>query len=225
MAPLIQFPGPWSALVTLPVPPDREAVYRVLRLEERVLERDAELQTIPAFNRLLVTGSPKDWEPDAMQRALEEMAAAVLIETVSALVGAPEVILPACYDPELALDLQSLTTHTGLDASEIAELHASKAYTVLATGFAPGFAYLGDVDPQLAAPRLDSPRREVPAGSIGIADRRTGVYPSAGPGGWRIVGRVPESLFQDATARLTRFSPGQHVRFRAVSLNDFRAES
>lgn len=225
MAPLIQFPGPWSALVTLPVPPDREAVHRVLRLEERVLDRDGGLETIPAFNRLLVTGSPKDWEPQAMQLALEEMAAAVLNETFSAAGGAPEVILPACYDPEFGLDLESLAAHSGLDASEIGEVHASQLYTVLGTGFAPGFAYLGDVDRRLEAPRLDSPRRAVPAGSIGIADRKTGVYPSISPGGWRIVGRVPESLFQDAADRLTRFSPGQQVRFRPVSLNDFRAES
>ena len=221
---MIAFPGPVSALVTLPVAPDRDGIARVLRLERFARETLPGLQaTIPAFNRLLVEGVPRLWDPAEVRARLETGARA-------ALKGEPEapssatVTLPVCYDRDLAPDLESVGEIAGLAPAEVAGLHCGTTYLVLATGFAPGFAYLGDLDARIAAPRLPSPRARVPQGAVGIADRRTGVYPAEGPGGWRLVGRVPPSLFADAAERIARFSPGGSVEFRPIARRDYEAE-
>lgn len=221
---MITFPGPASVLVTLPVAPDRDGVARVLQLERSA--RDAlpgVRETIPAFNRLLVEGAPGTWEPGEVEATL-----ATLLE--QCLRGQPDrpradtVSLPVCYDPELAPDLEDVASRTGLSISEVARVHSAASYTVLATGFAPGFAYLGDLDDRLALPRRSSPRRRVETGSVGIADRRTGVYPAAGPGGWRLIGRVPPSRFEDAVERMARFEPGGTVELRPIARAAYEAE-
>jgi len=220
---VITFPGPVSALVTLPVPADREGVARVVGLERSARDALPDVRaTIPAFNRLLVEGSPATWDPEEVEARLSA-AAKECMEDVPEIETGDPVSLPVCYDPELAPDLEELATGAGLSVAAVARLHSGTPYTVLATGFVPGFAYLGDLDERIAMPRLATPRRRVEAGSVGIADRRTGIYPAAGPGGWRIVGRVPEPFFSDPTERISRFRPGGTVEFRAISRDAYEA--
>ena len=221
---MITFPGPVSALVTLPVSADRDGIARVLSLER--LARDAlpgVRATIPAFNRLLIEGSPSSWDPADIEAHLMAAAKECVLKVPEIETGDP-VSLPVCYDPELAPDLEDVSASAGLSVAEVARLHSRTTYTVLATGFAPGFAYLGDLDARIAMPRLPTPRRRVEAGSVGIADRRTGVYPVAGPGGWRIVGRVPSALFTDPTERISRFRPGGTVAFHMIDRDTYEAE-
>lgn len=221
---MITFPGPASALVTLPVAPDREGIARVLSLERFVQESLPGVRaTIPAFNRLLVEGAPSRWDPAEVTDRLEAGARAAL-GAVPETPRAATVSLPVCYDHDLAPDLEQVAARAGLAVREVARLHSERTYLVLATGFAPGFAYLGDVDARIATPRRPSPRARVPTGAVGIADRRTGVYPTDGPGGWRLVGRVPPTLFEDAAERIARFTPGGPVEFRAIGRKDYEAE-
>jgi KipI family sensor histidine kinase inhibitor len=221
---MIGFPAPCSALVTLPVLPDGEGIGRVLALEALVLRNlDGVTETIPAFNRLLISGSPDKWDPALVSHLLNQLIP-VSLEAIPAPVSGPTVELPTCYDPDLGEDLLDLAAQTGLTPGAVAKAHAGPEYRVLATGFAPGFAYLGDVDHRIAVARHGTPRPCVEAGSVGIADRRTGVYPSAGPGGWQLIGRVPKGLFADVTARIKRFEPGGTVRFRPIAPRDFVAE-
>lgn len=182
------------------------------------------LETVPAFNTLLIQGDVVGWDPDRVAALLPDLMEEAL---QAPLPGRPEsvVTMPACYDPELAPDLVALAGHAGLSLDDVAALHSKTEYTVLATGFSPGFAYLGDLDERLAMPRRASPRSMVEVGSIGIADRRTAVYPSSGPGGWQLVGRVPAALFRDAEERLARFEPGARVRFTPIDARAFEAES
>ncbi len=222
---MITFPGPVSALVSLPVPADREGIARILDLER--VARDAlpgVRATIPAFNRLLVEGSPSTWDPEEVEARLSAAAKECMAMAPEVEAG-DTVSLPVCYDPELAPDLEDVAAGAGLSAAEVARLHSGARYTVLATGFAPGFAYLGDVDARIALPRLRTPRRRVEAGSVGIADRRTGIYPTAGPGGWRIVGRVPPAFLADPTERISRFRAGGAVEFRAIGRDAYEAHS
>ncbi len=211
--------------MTLPLPPTGQTVLRVLHLEQMVLEWEPTLETLPAFNRLLVTGHPTDWDPAGVSARLDQLMARAVSGPLPEIPCAEAIALPACYDTAVAPDLAEVAGRTGMASSEVVRLHAEGRYTVLATGFAPGFAYLGDVASAMAVPRRTAPRQSVPAGSIGLADRRTGVYPSSGPGGWQLIGRVPPSLFADASERLTRFSPGQPVSFRVISLKDFEREA
>lgn len=221
---MITFPGPASALVTLPVEPDRDGIARVLSLERFARETVPGVRTtIPAFNRLLVEGAPNHWDPEKV-RARLDVGARRALEGEAEPPSTAGVTLPVCYDRELAPDLAEVAESAGLTPEEVVGLHAGATYLVLATGFAPGFAYLGDVDARIAVPRLASPRARVPVGAVGIADRRTGVYPAAGPGGWRLIGRVPSGLFADAAERIARFSPGGSVEFRRVGRKDYEAE-
>lgn len=222
---MIEFPGPRSALVSLPVTPNQDGIARVLSLERAALEALPGLRaTIPAFNRLLIEGAAKDWDPEHVEAVMGPLIERCLHETVS-LIDGPTISIPVCYDPDLAPDLSEVARVNELTNEEVARLHSGTVYTVLATGFAPGFAYLGDLDDQLAVPRRTSPRSRVEAGSVGLADRRTGVYPSAGPGGWQLIGRVPPSFFSDAQTRLTRFEPGGRVEFRPIVRHEYEAEA
>lgn len=220
---MITFPGPVSALVTLPVPADRDGIACVLGLERIARDTLQHLRaTIPAFNRLLIEGSPHSWDPEEVEALLLAAARECMTKTPEIQTGEP-VSLPVCYDPELAPDLEDVAASADLSVAEVARFHSGVTYTVLATGFAPGFAYLGDLDAGIAMPRLATPRRRVEAGSVGIADRRTGIYPAAGPGGWRVVGRVPEPFFADPTQRISRFRAGGTVEFRMIGRDAYEA--
>jgi inhibitor of KinA len=100
-------------------------------------------------------------------------------------------------------------------------LHSSIIYDVYAIGFAPGFAYLGNVDKRIAMPRKETPRQKIFKGSVGIADQQTAIYPSDSPGGWQIIGRTPISLIDYNDDKLTKFETGDKVKFNPISRADF----
>jgi inhibitor of KinA len=101
------------------------------------------------------------------------------------------------------------------------ELHASVEYLVYFLGFVPGFAYLGELPEGLVTPRLATPRKRVPAGSVGIAGNQTGVYPFATPGGWRLLGRTPIKMFRGDSDGLSLLSIGDRVRFAPIDAQRF----
>jgi inhibitor of KinA len=134
----------------------------------------------------------------------------------------PRIIeVPVVYGGECGPDLCETAALCRMSVERFIELHASVSYRVYFLGFSPGFAYLGEVLEEISAPRLSVPRREVPAGSVGIAGRQTGVYPAASPGGWRIVGRTPLRMFDAGREPMSLVSPGDRVRFRAVAGEEF----
>jgi inhibitor of KinA len=102
-------------------------------------------------------------------------------------------------------------------------LHTSVTYTVYFLGFVPGFAYLGELPQALATPRLDSPRRNTPPGSVGIAGNQTGVYPFSTPGGWRLIGRTPIAMFRPDRKAMSFLAIGDRVRFTPISAAQFAA--
>jgi inhibitor of KinA len=129
--------------------------------------------------------------------------------------------IPVCYGGEFGPDLQDVADSHGLTAERAIELHASTTYTVYFLGFAPGFAYLGEVAEELVTPRLATPRKSVPAGSVGIAGSQTGVYPISTPGGWRLLGRTPVAMFRPERAEMSLLSIGDRVRFSPISREQF----
>jgi len=109
----------------------------------------------------------------------------------------------------------------GMTAAQVIELHSSVEYLVYFLGFVPGFAYLGELPEELVTPRLATPRRKVPAGSVGIAANHTGVYPFATPGGWRLIGRTPVAMFRADRDGLSLLSIGDRVRFTPIEAERF----
>lgn len=122
--------------------------------------------------------------------------------------------IPVRYGGEQGPDLEKVARHAGLSVREVINRHASGVYEVLCLGFQPGFPYLHGLDPALYAPRRETPRSQIPAGSVAIGADRTGIYPSSSPGGWQIIGRTTLRLFDAANAESpTLLLPGDRVRF------------
>ncbi len=173
-------------------------------------KHSAIVDLVPAYSSLLVNYAPR-------HASFAEISA--LIETALA---SPQVLhppesrlieIPTVYGGEFGPDLDFVAQLHHIDPADVIRRHASVVYRVFLIGFAPGFAYLGSVPEQIAAPRLETPRTRVPAGSVGIAGRQTGIYPVESPGGWRIIGRTALTLFDPANDPPTLLRPGDRVRF------------
>jgi len=138
--------------------------------------------------------------------------------------GARRVIeIPVCYDAEFGFDLDRVAEHTKLSKHEVVDLHSTGEYRVACVGFVPGFTFLAGLPKNLATPRRDVPRKEIPPGSVGIGGVQTGIYPLRSPGGWNLIGRTPLKLFDASKNPPTVLNPGDRVRFRAITREDFAA--
>lgn len=129
--------------------------------------------------------------------------------------------VPVCYEGELAPDLDEVAAFGGCTRDEVVALHAAGDYRVYMVGFVPGFAYLAEVDARIRAPRRATPRTAVPAGSVAIAGAQTGIYPSATPGGWNIIGRAAMRPYDPARVPPLLLRAGDTVRFQPISRAEF----
>ena len=129
--------------------------------------------------------------------------------------------IPVCYDASLGIDLQNAFKASNCSIDELIQQHSDKIYTVYCLGFLPGFAYMGDVPKAIQLPRHPSPRSKVPAGSVGIAGKQTGIYPMNSPGGWQIIGRTPIKIFDPISTTLTLFKAGDQIKFKPIDLELF----
>lgn len=132
-----------------------------------------------------------------------------------------KVEIPVCYGGEFGPDLKHVADYHKLTVEEVIARHTASEYLVYMIGFMPGFPYMGGLDPELATPRLISPRSLVPQGSVGIAGQQTGLYPLASPGGWQLIGRTPLSLFDANYNPPTMLRSGDRVRFMPISRKDY----
>ena len=137
---------------------------------------------------------------------------------------APRLIeIPVCYDTDFGFDLDRVAAHTKLAESDVIDLHSAGEYRVACIGFVPGFTFLAGLPKNLATPRRDVPRKEIPPGSVGIGGAQTGIYPLRSPGGWNLIGRTPLKLFDASKNPPTFLHPGDRVRFRAITRKEFES--
>jgi inhibitor of KinA len=129
--------------------------------------------------------------------------------------------VPVCYEDELAPDLREVAWHAGLSAPEVVRRYSAAVYRVACVGFMPGFPYLSGLPAELATPRRAAPRKEIPAGAVGIGGTQTGIYPRKSPGGWNIIGRTPLSLFEVKREPPALLQAGDRIRFRRISREEF----
>jgi len=196
-----------------------ERVKKLLRLLES--EPIAGIRNLhPAYCSVLVKFDALKWRHDQLENILKQYLGR--LEDVT-LPEPRQVEIPVCYGGEHGPDLIDVSEIHGMTPAQVIELHSSPAYVVYFLGFVPGFAYLGELPEALATPRLATPRRRVPAGSVGIAGRQTGVYPVATPGGWRLLGRTPISMFRPDRDGLSLLSIGDRVRFTPINQEQFAA--
>ncbi|MEJ0003180.1 MAG: 5-oxoprolinase subunit PxpB [Pararobbsia sp.] len=170
-------------------------------------------EAIPGMNNVTLIFDPLTTDLAALRSAFE-VACTESGEAVAAATVPGELIeLPVRYGGADGPDLEIVARQAGISVDEVVERHSAPDYTVFFIGFQPGFAYLGGLDPQLATPRRQEPRIAVPPGSVGIGGAQTGIYPMASPGGWQLIGRTAEVLFDPARAEPARLEPGDRVRF------------
>lgn len=178
------------------------------------------LEVVPGIDSVLVRFDAAAIDPAAAEASIRT----VLEQGVTPLETTGELVeIPVVYGGEYGPDLEALGESTGLSAAEIVALHTGREYPVDMVGFTPGFAFIGGLDERLRVPRRKEPRQRVAAGSVGIADGRTGLYAMASPGGWTLIGRTPLRLFDADAETPFALQPGMRVRFRAIPAEEFDA--
>lgn len=176
------------------------------------------IESIPAYATLTVCFDPMHHDAAGLAARLRSLLRGNdSLDTVEG----RRVELPVCYEGEYAPDIDELARYAGLSIADVVRLHSETEYRVFFLGFAPGFPYLGGLDPALAMPRCDTPRLAVPAGSVAIGGAQTGVYPQRSPGGWRLIGRTPVRLFDPSREPACLLSPGDRLCFVPVTVAEF----
>lgn len=177
------------------------------------------IETVPTYRSLLVHYDPLVTSQSALIAALEPLLAHLdnTSDTQSR-----RWILPVCFDAPFAPDLESVAAHAEMDKQEVIGHLTSIEHFVYMLGFAPGLPYMGDLPERLAIPRRKTPIMGVPKGSVLVATGLTIIYPAVNPTGWHIVGRCPVPIFDLGKADPVLLSPGDHVCFREVDLEQFQ---
>ena len=173
---------------------------------------------IPSYASVLVQFDPLQ---HSHLEIIRHVRATLADHTARESQGGRTVELPVYYAPESGPDLTRLALERSLSVDEFIRIHSATCYRVYAIGFAPGFGYLGQVDTRIAAARLASPRQRVAAGSVGIADRQTAVYPADSPGGWNIIGRCPVAMFDPGSDTPMPFAVGDTIQFTPIDRAEF----
>lgn len=169
---------------------------------------------LPAYRSLAVVYDPMITTPAALEPVVRQLEDRL----DEADIPAPRTVdIPVCYGGDFGPDIRFVADHNGLSVSEVIERHSARPYHIYTIGFAPGFCYLGGLDPKLHTPRLPTPRTAVPAGTVGIAEAQTGIYPLDSPGGWRLIGRTPLKLFDIRRSSPFLYETGDSLRFVPIS--------
>jgi len=179
---------------------------------------DAIVDLVPSYASLLVIYDLDNCDPFAARSRLKL--------ALSNLDGGDSqagnlVTLPAYYSLESGPDLEVIAERGKISVDDVIEIHQQQEYRVYAIGFAPGFAYLGEVDERIAAPRLATPRQKVPRGAVAIADRQTAVYPAQSPGGWNLIGLCPTRMFDPEKQPSMPAQVGDRIQFKAIGRDEF----
>jgi inhibitor of KinA len=186
---------------------------RAILLASRIRARNARgvRDVAPGYSTLGVHYDPLQTDLAALEQAIEHEFAA--LAGFEAIVDRPVVEIPVAYGGALGPDLEAVAAHAGCSTADVIARHGARTYRVYMLGFVPGFAYMGRVDPSIAAPRHRVPRERVPAGSVGIAGLQTGVYPVESPGGWQLIGHTETVMFDANRDQPSLLTAGDLVRF------------
>jgi KipI family sensor histidine kinase inhibitor len=176
------------------------------------------IELLPSYTSLLIVFDPLVVSLSAMRTIVDR-----LVDSPNE-TGIPEpktVKIPVVYGGEFGPDLTGVADYHGLSPSDVVRCHTSAVYQVYMIGFTPGYPYMGEVPREIATPRRDTPRTHVPKGSVGIAQKQTGIYPVESPGGWQIIGRTPLTLFDPYATPPALLEAGDIVTFYPIEKEEF----
>ena len=181
---------------------------------------------IPTFNSVALHYRPRLSEADTgfgpLAAEIEQVLDQVFAQDAPP-VTPRQIDIPVCYGGIHGPDLAHVAQHCNISEEEVIRLHSATPAYVFMLGFAPGAPYIGMHDPKLLIGRRSTPRTDVPAGSVAIANLQTMIYPNLSPGGWHIIGATPLVLFDPLEHPATLLAPGDTVRFIPISSEDFLA--
>ncbi len=176
-------------------------------------------EIIPTYRSLILIYDPLVTAPPVLEPELLRMDG----ELSEISIPDPHVVeIPVCYGGAFGEDLPFVASSHDLTEEEVIRLHSETVYPIYMLGFTPGFPYLGGLSEKLHTPRLSTPRSVVPAGSVGIANNQTGIYPIDSPGGWQLIGRSPLKLFDPEREDPILLTAGDCVRFTPVTEAEFQ---
>jgi KipI family sensor histidine kinase inhibitor len=199
-----------------------EANRKVVALNEAILKTELPEveELVPTYRSLLVRYNPLKTTYEQLVFRVREIEKRLNDSTRE--VKGRIVTVPVVYGGEYGPDIDYVALSHGLTEDKVVRLHSERDYRVFMLGFVAGFPYLGEVPDEIATPRLETPRLRVPTGSVGIAEKQTGIYPVEAPGGWRIIGRTTLRLFDPLWHPPALLSSGDIVRFKPISEAEFK---
>lgn len=195
---------------------------RVIALNETIAHAKilGAKETVPTYRSLLIRYDPLETTYDRLVFQVRDIEQKSKKPSLEAVVG-KVVTIPVVYGGKYGPDLSFVAQYHRLTEQQVVKLHSDREYRVYMLGFVAGFPYLGEVAEEIATPRLETPRLKVPAGSVGIAEKQTGIYPCDAPGGWRIIGRTPLMLFNAHKQPPAFLKPGETVKFKPISEDEY----
>ena len=178
------------------------------------------VETVPTYRSLMVHYDPGVIRYEALVNELRG-----LLGKLSSIPIPPSGVLeiPVLYGGEAGPDLDFVAEYAHKTPEEVIRIHTSTEYLIYMLGFTPGFAYLGGMSGEIAAPRLKQPRVKIPAGSVGIAGSQTGVYPIDSPGGWQLIGKTPVRMYDPGRAEPILPKAGEYIKFYPITQQEFDA--
>lgn len=177
-------------------------------------------EVVPAFSSLLVRYDPLVTDYEEVVFRIGKAAADLELADVEKSPG--EIVeIPVCYGGEFGEDLADVAAHNNITEQEVISIHSGGLYRLYMIGFLPGFPYLGGLDKRICCPRLKSPRTKIPAGAVGIGGEQTGIYPMESPGGWRLIGRTPLTLFDPDGILPLPYKAGDMIKFTAIDKAEY----
>ncbi len=202
---------------TISLEANQKVVALTAALEKAAIDGIKEL--VPTYRSLLVCYDPLKTNFDLLVSVVKNLR--TNLNSSEARIKAKRIVIPVVYGEEYGSDLAYVAETHGLTEQQVVKTHSGTEYRVYMIGFVAGFPYLGEVPDEIATPRLEVPRLKVPAGSVGIAEKQTGIYPRAAPGGWRIIGRTATKLFDPEQQPPALLGAGDKVRFKPISEEEY----
>lgn len=192
------------------IAPNINAIVRALTLALEQLQLPGIRELVPTYRSVMILYDPAII---LFHELVEQIKQAETSLSAFAPPPARTIEIPVQYGGEFGVDISTVAARNHLTEDEVIALHSGRDYLVYMLGFTPGFCYLGGLDERLETPRLDVPRARIPAGSVGIAGKQTGIYPIDSPGGWQLIGRTPLRLFDPQREPPVFINAGDLVRF------------
>lgn len=221
MSPKIIFSGDTSINVVFENVMSEEISNQVLAIASLVKNQHIVglLDIVPAYREVTFVFDPLIIDIVAFKSFLQEELAKQKNNLATAVGKVYEI--PVLYDETVGLDLSEVANYHGLSVEEVIRLHIDRVYRIYMLGFLPGFAYLGGLDKKLHTPRKNTPRLQIPAGSIAIGGEQTGYYPVESPGGWQIIGKTPIIMF-DSNHPEIKLHAGDKMKFYAIDESEYK---